>query len=237
MAAANPNVPAALASGIICLVLGAGLGFLGNDIYRNRKPADGSTTERQPMLGADAGMRPPDAAGMGGPPMGGPGGGGGRPGAGPGGPGGMMMGMGGMGAGRGMQGPPVRAQLANLVSKLDVLTNKDKPLLIELTVEQKQKVKEQLQGLADMEEVKDEEAKKRLDALLEILKDKKDTLEAVGYRWPAGQGGGQGGGPGGFGGGPGGGRPGGNPSTNPFKDDPNVANALKSLESTLGKGG
>lgn len=236
MASANPNVPAAVASGIICLVLGAGAGYLGNEIYRNRKPADGSTDAPRPMLAADAGNRPPGAGGMGGPPMGGPGGMGGRPAGGPGGapggpgggPGGMMAGMGGMG--RGMQGPPVRSQLANLVSKLDVLTNKEKPLLIQLTPEQKQKVKEQLQGLADLQEVSDDEAKKRLDALLEVLKENKETLEAAGFRWPGAQAG-----PGGFGA-PGGGRPGGNQPTNPFKDDPNVSKALKSLESTLGKG-
>lgn len=244
MSAANPNVPAAVASGIICLILGAAGGYFGNEIYRNRRPADGSSDNPKPMLAADAANRPPGAGGMGGPPMGGPGG----PGGGPGGPGGMMGGgpgggmggmMGGMGGGRGMQGPPVRSQLANLVSKLDALTNKEKPLLIELSPEQKQKVQEQLKGLAELQEVSDDEAKKRLDALLEVLKDNREKLEAVGYRWPGAAGpGGGGGGFGGFGGGgPGGGRPGGSPPANPFKDDPNVSNALKSLESTLNKGG
>lgn len=236
MAAANPNVPAAVASGIICLMLGAAGGYFGNEIYRTRRPADGSADNPQPMLGEDASKRPPGAGGMGGPPgppMGGPGAPGGM-GGGPG--GGMGMMMGGMGGGRGMQGPPVRSQLANLVGKLDALTNKDKPLLIELSPEQKQKIQEHLAGLADLQEVSDDDAKKRLDALLELLKDNREKLEAVGYRWPGAGGAGGGGFGAGAGGGLGSGRPGANQPANPFKDDPNVVKALKSLQSTLTKG-
>jgi hypothetical protein len=82
-----------------------------------------------------------------------------------------------------------------------------KPLVVTLDDDQKAKVQEQLKGLESMEELTAEEAKTRLDALLAIVEDQRETLEAAGYRWPGG-GGGRGGpgGPGGGGrGGPGGG--------------------------------
>ena len=60
----------------------------------------------------------------------------------------------------------------------------------------------------------DEEAKKRLDALLEIVKDDRATMEAAGYRWP--------GSGGGFGGG------GAKDQPNPFTTEAN-RNYLKSL--------
>jgi hypothetical protein len=124
---------------------------------------------------------------------------------------GMMMGMGGMGA------PSPKDQLTALVAKLDQLTNK--PLTIHFDDAQNAKVKEQLAGLAEMEELTAEEAKKRLDALLDILKDFRDTLEAAGYRFPGGQG-------------PGRRPPGGQEAgPNPFKDGPNAEH----LSGLLGK--
>jgi hypothetical protein len=135
-------------------------------------------------------------------------------------PGGGMPGRGGRGG-----GPNYKGQLANLIGKLDVLT--DKPLTIRLSDEQRTKVKELLKGL-DGDELSDEEAQKKSEELHELLKDQKDTLEAAGYRWP-GEGGGRGGGRGGRGGrgGPGG-------PSNPFKTDDN-AKHLKSLEDRLDK--
>jgi hypothetical protein len=67
--------------------------------------------------------------------------------------------------------------------------------------------------------LKDDDAKARLDALLEVLKDQKKTLEAAGYRWP------------GEGGGFGGGNP---PPPNPFKDQ-NNHDHLNSLQAQLAK--
>jgi hypothetical protein len=110
-------------------------------------------------------------------------------------------------------------QLAALVTKLDQLTRK--PLAVTLSDDQKARLREQLQGLDEKETLDDEEAQKRLDAILEVVKGDKETLQAAGYRWP-GEGGG--------------GRPMDVP--NPFKEGPN-ADHLKSLqeEASKGKGG
>jgi hypothetical protein len=80
-----------------------------------------------------------------------------------------------------------RNQLEALVAKLDTLTAK--PLKIELTDEQRAKVREHLKGLGDVDRLSDDAAKEHLDALLEILKGQKETLEAVGFRWPSENGG------------------------------------------------
>lgn len=124
-------------------------------------------------------------------------------------------GMGGMGGGR---GPSAKNQLASLVSKLDQLSVK--PIKLELSDEQKKKIDEQIQGLDQAAKLEDTDAKKRLDALLEVVKDQRPVLEEAGYRWP-GQGGGF--------------RPPANPPPNPFKEDPNRQH-LKSLEDQLAKG-
>src|SRR5262249_20811675 len=139
-----------------------------------------------------------------------------------------MGGMGGMGAGtkkgggkgggKGGFGPNPKTQLTQLVTKLDVLTAK--PLAIQLTDEQKAKVREQLKGLDSEEAINDEEAKKRLDALLAALQDHKATLIEAGYFWP---------GEGAFGFG------GGGQAANPFKGGKG-AEHLKALDETPGKG-
>src|SRR5207244_10103 len=95
-------------------------------------------------------------------------------------PPGMPAGGGGGGGGR---GPSPKAQLAGLVAKLDVLTNK--PLHITLSDEEKQKVREQLQGLAEKEALTDEEAKEKFDTLLKVVEKYRATLEDAGYRFPA----------------------------------------------------
>lgn len=87
----------------------------------------------------------------------------------------------------GMMGPMMvggnpKNQLDSLVAKLDVLTRK--PLAVSLTDDQKAKVREQLLGLADAKDLNPADAQKRLDALLEILKNDKATLEAAGFVWP-----------------------------------------------------
>jgi hypothetical protein len=132
-----------------------------------------------------------------------------------GGPGGAAKG--GMGAGKGGRGPNPKNQLAALVAKLDLVTGK--PPAVQLNDDQKKKVQEQLKGLDAADELNEEDAKKRLDTLLDLLKDHRETLELVGYRWPAQ------GGPGGF-------QP--PPEVpNPFKDEKN-AKPLKALQERLG---
>src|SRR5205807_5943558 len=131
--------------------------------------------------------------------------------------GGMAKGKGG-GGGGGRGGPRPKKQLATLVDKLDVLTSK--PLAIELSPEKKTKVGELLKGLDQKADLTDEEAKEKLDSLLDQVKDQKSTLEAAGYRWP-GEGGG-------------GGR-GGTPPANPFKEEANSQH-LKALQERLAKG-
>src|SRR6266542_807803 len=120
---------------------------------------------------------PPANPGAMGPQMGMPGGAPGAPGGGrPGGPPGMAGPPGAAGGGR---GPSSKAQLAGLVTKLDVLT--EKPLQITLSDEQKEKVRAALEGLAGKEELSEDEAKEKLDALLAVVEKDRDTLEAAGY--------------------------------------------------------
>ena len=188
------KIPAVVATGIICLALGAGICFL-------------VMTFLAPLASAPSAAAGGDqaAVGKGGPGMGMPGtgdkGGGGGKG-------------GGMGKGGGGGGPSAKLQLSFLVTKLEALTGK--PLAVQLNDEQKKKVREQLQGLEGQEDLADEDAKKRLDALLDVLKDQKATLEAAGYRWPGE----------GFGQPP-------SDAPNPFKEEPN-ANRLKSIRERLG---
>jgi hypothetical protein len=131
-------------------------------------------------------------------------------------PGGAMAKGGGPPGGGGMggpRGPSPKNQLVSLVGKLDQLT--EKPLTVSLNQDQKKQVGERLKGLESQETLADEDAKTRLDALLEILKDQKETLEAAGYRWPGQR----------FS------RPADMP--NPFKD-PKNGKALGSLQERLG---
>lgn len=197
MAVASLRVPAIITSSIVFFLIGIAAGMGAMLLYGYHwEPQSGERT---------ANSQPPGGGG-GGPKMTGMPGGPGMPGGG--------------GKGKGKQGPSSKAQLAALIAKLDQLT--EKPLQVTLSAEQKKNVGEQLKGLDEMEELSDDEAKKRLDALLEIVADQRDIMEAAGYRWP-GQGG-----FGGFGGkkGP--------ESANPFSGGPS-AEQLKSLQASLAK--
>jgi hypothetical protein len=139
----------------------------------------------------------------------------------------MRMGMGPPGAGgrgrggRGGGGPSAKAQLASLVDRLDVLTRK--PLAVQLEGDKKKQVLEQLRGLGEKDELSDDEAKAKLEALLKVLGPDRDTLEAVGYRWPGA----------GAAGGGGRGRGRGAPEPpNPFKEG-NNRDHLKALQQRL----
>jgi hypothetical protein len=215
--------------GSLGLGLAAGIIIMGVVGYELQKPqGEGNGT---PEGGGEGGGPPQGVmAGMGGG-MGGMGGmagmGGGGPGGGRGGPGGGRGGPGGFG------GPNYKQQLANLVTKLDVLT--EKPLTIQLSKEQRKEVKELLDGLDKQEELSDDDAEAKFKKLHEILEDQTSTLNAAGYNWP-GEGGR--GGPGGGRGGPGGGRggPGGapEPPKNPFTTEQNKKH-LEALTSRLDK--
>jgi hypothetical protein len=206
------KVPTIIATAVICFALGVGVSVGAMlvafpEIYK-------------PKSEGDAGMPDPRMAGGGGPqgmmPMGGgPGGPGG------GGPGGAGGGPGGTGRGA----PNSKVLLARLISKLEVLTQK--PLIIQLDDDKQKKLAEQLKGLEGMDELSEEEAKNRLEAILALVKEDKETLKAAGYQWPGEA-------PaGGAGGGLGGGRPADVP--NPFKEGDNNKH-LKSLQDVLAKG-
>jgi hypothetical protein len=79
-------------------------------------------------------------------------------------------------------GPDPKPQLALLVDRLALLTGK--PVGISLSDEQKKKVLEQIDGLEAKTSLDAEDAQKRLDALIDVLKDHRETFEAIGYRWP-----------------------------------------------------
>src|SRR5438046_2506304 len=74
----------------------------------------------------------------------------------------MMGGPGGPmgGAPPGGRPPTAKSQLASLVTKLDQLTRK--PLTVSLNEEQRKKLREQLRGLDESEDLAEEDAKKRL---------------------------------------------------------------------------
>lgn len=163
MSVANPSVPAVISTGLICLALGAGAGVVATQLYGpffvGEKKSPNSPED---MVAQGGGMPlpgPPMAARMGG----------GE---------GKGKSKGGMGGGQ----PSGQAQLAQLVAKLDQLTAK--PLTISLTDDQKAKLAKQLTGLDAAEELKDDEAKKRMNAILEIIQDDRATMEAAGYSWP-----------------------------------------------------
>ncbi|VTS02291.1 unnamed protein product [Gemmata massiliana] len=231
MAVFTAKVPVAIATGIVGFVLGGGLVGLVMT-YSLAKPdqqaaaAPGGDEEKggDPKGGKGGGPGMPGGGGGKGGKGGGGGGGGKGGGAKGGGGGGGAPGGGGGGGGApgGQRGPSSKFQLAQLVNKLDALTKK--PLVVELTADQKKQTKELLTGLEAADDLKEEDAKSKLDALLKLFEGNKETLEAAGYRWPGGGGGGMGGG----------GMGGGMPPPNPFKVGEG-ADRLKSLQSTLGK--
>jgi hypothetical protein len=103
------------------------------------------------------------------------------------------------GPGRGPMGPATKAapsstapnpktQLAALVAKLDQLV--ERPIAVTLDDRQRAKLREALDGVDKPAELSRDEAKARLDAIQELLRDQRPALEAAGYRWPESGGGG-----------------------------------------------
>lgn len=202
MANDGKNISPAIAAGIICFALGVGAGSIGTVFFGKSLIKDSNEVAGAPAR--QGGGQGPGANNAGMRMQGG-------------------MGMGGARAGGGGRGPSSKTQLTTLVNKLDQLTGK--PLAVSLTEEQSRKVREQLAGLSDKDELSDEDAKKKLDTILEVIANQKEVLESAGYRWP-GQ-------PPAIGGGnrP----PGGEVPANPFKDEQN-GGRLKSLQERLAKG-
>jgi hypothetical protein len=85
--------------------------------------------------------------------------------------GGMMGGM--------SRGPNSKAQLVSLVTKLSQLT--EKPLSITLNEDRKKKVAEQIKDLETLDNLSDDEASKRLKALLDVVKDDRESMESAGF--------------------------------------------------------
>jgi hypothetical protein len=196
-----------LAVGIIWL---AAYGYKINPPDEN--PADDAAAKEggAPKMGGFGGGAPKGGGFGGGAPKGG-GFGGGAPKGG---------GFGGPGPGGGPPGP--RVQLVTLVNALDKLV--DKPVTLTLSADDRSAIAAQLKGLDTTGEVKDDDAKAKLDAILKVVEKDRKALEAVGYQWPTE---GKGPGKGGFGGAP-------KDSPNPFKESAN-AERLKSLQERLDK--
>ena len=151
------KVPAIIASSLICLVVGLGIGSLGMMYIGPIKLPTWLGGPPEPVVAGD--QQPP-----------------------PGGPPWMLFGKGDKGDKKGGPNVPnAKTQLSNLVAKLDVLTNK--PLTVVLDADEKKQVREQLKGVEAMELTEDD-ARQRLDALLAALKEHKEALVLAGFAWP-----------------------------------------------------
>jgi hypothetical protein len=158
------KVPAIIASSLICLVVGLGIGGLGMMYIGPVKLPTWLGGPPEPVAADNQEPPPGGAAAMG---MG---------------KGDKKGDKGDKGDKKGGKGPNPKTQLSNLVTKLDVLTNK--PLTVSLDAGEKKQLREQLKGLEAMDDLPEDAAKQRLDALLVVLKDHKEALILAGFAWP-----------------------------------------------------
>lgn len=216
MSIASAKVPVVIATGIICLLVGLGGGivvasYVDLGLKQAAKPED--NPDQKDAIALKGGGMPGGMGGMGK--------GGGMPGGAKGGDkagdkGGDKAGAKGTGGGgKGGFTPNPKTQLTQLVAKLDTLTKK--PLVVELTPDQKKQVKELLADLDGKESLSDDDAKAKYEAILKLVEGNKETFEAAGFRWSGGA----------F-------APPGDPPANPFKEG-EPASRLKSLRETIGK--
>jgi hypothetical protein len=119
--------------------------------------------------------------------------------------------------------PSPRMQLASLVTALDTIV--DKPVTVNLSPEDRAAIAKQLEGLDTASEIKDDDAKAKLEAIQKVLEKDRKALETVGYRWATDGKGGAPKGKGGFGK---------DPPPNPFKEG-TAAAQLKALLERLNK--
>ena len=154
----NVKVPAIIVCSVLCLAIGAGAGVVGMTFFGYAVEAPPAP---EPAAAKGGGMdkkgAPPTDKGK-------------DKGKGKGKDKGPTKGKG--------KEPDGRGQLITLVAKLDLLTGK--PLQLDLSAEQKSKLREQLSGLTKLDELPDAEARKRTDALVVMLKEHGEVLEAVG---------------------------------------------------------
>ena len=68
-----------------------------------------------------------------------------------------------------------------MVNVLDCLS--EKPITIQLSEDDRKAIAAQLKGLDGAAEIKDEEAKAKLEAIQAIVLKERKSLETVGYRW------------------------------------------------------
>jgi hypothetical protein len=163
------KMPAILASSLGALALGTGLGMVAMAGFGYRLPAPKASTAGSEETTIDPRTKSMQSMlkGKGGDMAKGSGGG---------------MSKGGATKGGRGPAPSAKSQLASLVAKLDLLTGK--ALTLDLSKGEKGKVAEQLKGLEESKELSEDEAKQKLDTLLDVLKSHKETFEAAGYRWP-----------------------------------------------------
>src|SRR5262245_44228056 len=84
---------------------------------------------------------------------------------------------------KGLRDPRPAVQVVTLIAKLDALTAEANKL--QLTDEQRTKVRDQLQPLGDPDFLGDAVAKQHMNAILDALKGHRETLEAAGFKWPS----------------------------------------------------
>ena len=156
MCVMQAKVPAVIATGVICMLLGGGIGAA---VMSYLAPKSEQQVQAAPA--DEGGKAAPDAKG--------------------GDAKGAKGDKGGKGGGGG-KGPGPKVQLVQLVGKLDVLTRET--LHVELTPDQKKQAKEVLAGLDEQEAITDDEAKAKLEALLKLLEANRKALEAAGFVWP-----------------------------------------------------
>lgn len=204
LSAGKIRLPAIIASSLSCLVLGVAAGVLllasFGYTWKAKDNRDANVAEEGGNQGAPKGGMPKGGMPKGGMPKGG-------------------MPKGGMPKGGGPQAPSPVTQLVQLIAKLNLLT--DKPLSVQLNDDRKKRIAEQIKDLSKMGALDDDEAEKRLKALLEVVKEDRSTMEAAGYRWPD----------------IGGPRPNGMPKApiNPFKEEAAAAKELKALQDRVEK--
>ncbi len=162
------SIPTWLASGLACFLLGVGVS--GGTLYQlgyhwePQAPVIQQMGGSAPSMSGMAGGGGAGGGGMGGGGMGGGGMGGGGMGGG---------GMGGGGAGGGNRPAVTPAAITSLIRKLDLL---ERGVSIQLTAEQAAKFRHELESLEESNEISNETAELKVNALLAILTEEQRSV-------------------------------------------------------------